>query len=243
MTAGTLDNTNGTADIMTNGNVTGTAGIIGLTGDLFTQRVTTGKNFGATTANWTFGSLTFSNGNAGATPVTITNNAGSGNYTVGSILKIGNSGDAAGATTTLDAGLLRVWNLTGTGGIPFQILASPAAVFSASTSAFFYEGDNPSGNTTVEAATYYKLVIQNPTETFVPNGDLTATLRINVNSGTFAVGGNNVTIGSASVTDSGFLNNITAAGVYTQTSPGTTTILNSSGSTVPQIGQAGGVII
>ncbi len=242
MTAGTLGSAADTSDITVNGNATGTAGVINVTnsGRTFTQRVATGKSFGSTTAgaNWTFNNLTFSNSNGSATPVTITTNTGTGTVTVGEILKVGATGDATGATTTLDAGVLRIWTLSGTGGNPFQLLASPAAGFTANTSAFFYTGDNASGNTTVQATAYYKLVIQNNAETFVPSGSFAATFRINVNNGIFDLGANNVTIGSAGVTNSGFLN-VLVTGTYTQSSPGTTTIVSSSGATAVQVGGVG----
>jgi len=164
MTAGTL---NGTQNITVNGHVAGTAGIISLTGGTFEQRIAAAKNFGSTSGStaWSFSSLTFSNAHASSPLTVTTQTGGSGGVTIGSVLRIGKSGDAAGATTTLDAGN-RTWTLSGTSGDPFQILSSPAGALTASTSTFSYTGANGSGDTTVQSATYYNLIL-NASDTFV----------------------------------------------------------------------------
>jgi hypothetical protein len=170
MTNGTLSGTN---DITVNGNVQGTSGAISLTGGTFEHALTSNRNFGTTSGStaWTFNNLTFSNtctslcGGRTAT----TQTGGTGDITVTGILRIGKSGDSAGATTTLNAGN-RTWTLSGTGGDPFQILASPAGSLSASTSTFTYSGNNGAGNTTVQTATYNNLSINNGSETYVLEG-------------------------------------------------------------------------
>ena len=180
MTAGTL---NASSNVTANGNVVGTAGLINISNAItFEQRVAAAKNFGPTTAstNWTFSTLTFSNSNAGATPVTVTaQSCATCGVTVSNVLNIGKSGDAAGATTTLSAGD-KTWTLSGTTGTPLAILAAPAAVFTPSSSTFVYSGNNAGGNTTVTATTYNHLQLNNAAETYVVgnttcNGDFTAT--------------------------------------------------------------------
>ena len=158
MTAGTI---NGTQNITVNGNVAGTAGIISLTGGTFEQRVAADKNFGTTSGStaWTFSSLTYSNSSGAPCPATTTittQTSGSGGITVSSVLLVGKSGDAC--AIILNAGN-RTWTLSGTGGDPFQLLASPAGVLTAGTSTFYYYGRNAIGNTTVQSATYYNATI------------------------------------------------------------------------------------
>jgi|GEM_PF-1559755 len=157
MTAGTLSGTN---DVTVNSSAVGTGGILSFTGGTFEQRVAADKNFGTSsgTVAWTFNDLTFSNSHA-SSPFTITTQTGgTGGITVSSILRVGKSGDNAGATTTLNAGN-RVWTLGGSGGDPFQLLASPAASFTANTSTFTFTGTNSGGNTTIQATTYCHLNI------------------------------------------------------------------------------------
>src|SRR3989344_2855339 len=166
MTAGTLS---GTQNVTVNGAVAGTVGIIALTGGTFEQRVGAAKNFGTTSGStaWTFYDLTFSNSH-GSSPFTVTTQTGgTGGITVSDILKVGKSGDSAGATTTLDAGN-RTWTLNGNAGDPFQLLASPAGALTAGTSTFSYNRINTGGETTVQAATYCKIKI-GPTGFIAPD--------------------------------------------------------------------------
>ncbi|MEK7535302.1 MAG: hypothetical protein AAB563_02790, partial [Patescibacteria group bacterium] len=166
----------GTGNITATGNVAGT-GTITMTAGTFEQRVGAAQNFGTTSGStaWTFYDLTFSNSHASSPFTVTTQTGGSGGITVSDILRVGKSLDAAGATTTLDAGN-RTWTLSGTAGDPFQILASPAGVLTASTSTFTYTGDNGAGNTTIQAATYYHLTINEPgnVETYVLEGTTNA---------------------------------------------------------------------
>ena len=173
----------GTGNITATGNVAGT-GTVTLTGGTFTQRAGSSKNFGTTSGStaWTFSSLTFSTSAVAFPCPTITyttQTSGSGGITVSSVLLVGAAGDTC--STDLNAGN-RTWTLSGTAGDPFQILASPAGVLTASTSTFTYTGNNGGGNTTVQTATYYNLDINNTSETFVLEGttgasnDLTITL-------------------------------------------------------------------
>src|SRR5581483_11937101 len=161
----------------------------------------------------------------GATPVTITTQNGTGTMTVSGTMKIGASGDASGATTTLDAAN-RSWTISGSGtgsSAPFQILASPAGTLTANTSTFNFTG---SATTDVQSATYYKLVINHSGVTFNAGGGISANSDLSVTAGTFALAGNNLTVGSSGVTNSG---TVAVAGTLTQTASGTTTVLTSSG--------------
>lgn len=164
MTTGTLAGTNNVTVV---GHTQGTSGVINRTGGTFKQGATTSKNFGTTsgTTAWTFSDLTFANDLGICTGITYTTQTGgTGGITVSGILRVGESGDGAGCTTTLNAGN-RTWTLSGTGGDPFQLLASPTGVLTASTSTFTYTG-NSIGNTIVQSATYYNLTINNSSETY-----------------------------------------------------------------------------
>lgn len=228
MTAGTLDNTGGSADVVVNGAVAGTNGIINLTAGTFEQRVTANKNFGTTSTAtaWIFNNLTFSNGNGGGVARTITTQTGgTGNITLGAsgILRIGKSGDVASDTTILDAGN-RTWELQGTGGDPFQILASPAGNLTPATSTFLYTGNNGAGNTTVQSETYNVLQVNNGSEIYALEGT-TAGATVTITAGTLDTGANalsatgDLTVtgtlqGTGNVTING---NITGAGTVNMT--------------------------
>jgi hypothetical protein len=160
--------TNGTVigsnDITVSGNVEG-AGTINLSGGTFEHNGGGPRNFGTTSgsANWTFSNLTFSN-NGGSGITFTTQTGGSGTVTVAGILRVGKSGNTFG--TTLNAGN-RTWILSGTGGDPFQLLASPNASLNAATSTFRYTGNNGSGNTNVQGGIYQNLEVDNAAETYV----------------------------------------------------------------------------
>jgi len=181
----------GTGTITINGNVAGT-GTINLTGGTFEQRVTSAKNFGTTSGSspWDFNNLTFSNGNVTSTAVTITTQSASGTMGVAGILRIGKSGDAAGATTTLDAVAAgnRIWTLSGIGGDPFQILADPAGAITNGTMRMQYSGNNPGGDTTIQAANYWRLET-NGTETYRLEADTVAANEVTILAGTLDVNG------------------------------------------------------
>ncbi len=172
-TGGTMS---GTVNATVNGNATGVGAITMSGTSTFTQRVAASKNFGTTSSTgvWTFVNLTFSNstGSPAAAITITTQTGGSGGITVSGILLVGASGDTAGATTTLDAGN-RTWTLSGTGGDPFQLLASPAGALTGNTSTFKYTGVYASGNTIIQSATYYNLTLTTSgasAETYVLEG-------------------------------------------------------------------------
>lgn len=210
----------GTQNVTVNGNVLGTAGIINLTGGTFTQRVATSKNFGTSSGStaWTFNGLTFSN-SAAASPVTLTTAAGTGGLTISGDLLVGKSGD--NDITTLDAGAgSRTWTLNATDGNPFQLLASPSpqAVLVGNTSTISYNG-NAAGNTTIQASSgYFNLNANNPVETFVLGGAVTA-------AGTVLI---RTAITGATLTTSGFNYSLTAGFINIGTSstftPNTSTV-------------------
>jgi hypothetical protein len=208
----------GTQNISVTGHVAGgSGGIINLTGGTFTHRLTLSgnKNFGTTTGSsaWTFSGLTFANDSAICTGRTsTTQTGGSGGITVTGILNIGESGDTGGCTTTLDAGN-RTWTLSGTGGDPFQVLASPAGDLAPSTSTFTYTGNNGAGDTTVQSETYNNLSVNNGSETYNLEGT-TFGADVTVTAGTLALNGqtlnatNDLTVngtlsGSTNVTSNG----------------------------------------
>ncbi len=169
MTAGTLAGTNNVTVV---GHTQGTSGVINRTGGTFKQGATASKNFGTTsgTTAWTFSDLTFANDLGICTGITYTTQTGgTGGITVSGILRVGESGDGVGCTTTLNAGD-RTWTLSGITGDPFQLLASPAGSLTAATSTFSYTGNDGLGNTTIQSTTYYNLTINNSAETFVLEG-------------------------------------------------------------------------
>ena len=220
VTAGTLSGTN---NVTVNGAAVGTAGVINLTGGTFEHSVSSSKNFGPTTAstNWTFTNLTFGN-SAGVAPVTITaQNCSTCGVTVSGVLTLGRVGD--GDTATLNAGD-KTWTLSGTGGDPFQILASPAGDLTPSTSTFAYTGNNEAGNTTVQSETYNVLEVNNGSETYALEGT-TAAGTVTISAGTLALNGQTLTsTGDLTVTGtlSGATNvtvngNVTGAGIVTLT--------------------------
>lgn len=238
--AGTLLNTAQT--VTANANVAGTGGAFNFTGtSTFEQRVLTGglsKNFGTTSGStaWTFSDLTFSNGCticAGGTITTQT--GGSGGINVSGILRIGKSGDGVSGTTTLNAGN-RTWTLSGTGGDPFQILASPAGNLTPSTSTFTYTGNNGGGDTTVQSETYNILIINNGSETFNLEGT-TGAFSITITAGTLATGSNTLS-SSTSITVNGTLSG-TGDVTLTTSLSGTGTVTMSGGTTIITDGTGG----
>jgi hypothetical protein len=247
LTAGEL---NSAQNVTVNGNVAGTAGFTNFSGGTFTQRVAANKNFGTTsgTTAWVFSSLTFSNSHA-SSPFTITTQTGgTGGITVTGVLRVGASGDASGATTTLNAGN-RTWTLSSTAGDPFQLLASPAALLSGGTSKFYYTGANGSGNTTIQASasSYYDLEI-NASDTFVLEGDTLVANDLTITTGTLDTTGSNyaLTAGRISIASSQTLTAnastitltgtsgtlLTRSGTFTQ---GTSTVAVTSASGTPTL--------
>ena len=200
MTNGELSGIN---DVTVVGHAQGTSGTINLTGGTFKHGLNlASKNFGTTSGSavWTFNDLTFANDSAICTGFTsTTQTGGTGGISVIGTLRIGESGDGGGCTTTLDAGN-RTWTLSGTGGDPFQILASPAGNLTPATSTFTYTGNNGGGDTTVQSEIYNNLIINNGSETYNLEGSTTAAA-ITISAGTLAIGSNALTSSTSILID------------------------------------------
>jgi len=212
----------GSVNVAVNGTVAGT-GTINMSGGTVEQRVGAAENFGTTSGSnaWTFSTLMLSNSSE-ASAYTVTTQAADGGITVSTLLQIGKAGDTQ--TTTLDAGN-RTWTLSGTTGTPFDIIGS--SVLTGATSTFSYAGDNAGGDTTVQAGTTttYNNLIFNASETFNPEGTITANGDLTITTGILAMAANNLNVGSTGVTDSG---DIAVAGSLTQSASGTTTVKTSA---------------
>ncbi|MCE9585500.1 hypothetical protein K8Q94_02675 [Candidatus Nomurabacteria bacterium] len=93
-----------------------------------------------------------------------------GNLTVSNVLTIGSGATLSGSSHTL--------TLSGTTGTPFV----NSGTFTASTGTVSYTGNYASGNTTIIGETYYNLVINNASETYLLGGttaiDTSGTLTI-----------------------------------------------------------------
>jgi hypothetical protein len=195
MTAGTLDNSSGTADVIVNGNATGTAGLITLTGSgvTFTQRVAAAKQFGTTSGAvaWAFTNLTLSN--SSGTAATVTAQSGTGGETVSGVLTLGAGGDTA--ATTLDAGTGgRIWALSGTTGTPFALNAGSGLLGNVST--FSYTGNNAGGDTNLAPTSYNILTIGGAAaENYSPSGTLSTTSDFLVNTNAALIGTQIITVG------------------------------------------------
>lgn len=103
MTAGTFDNSNGSANVIINGSAVGISGIINFTTNTFTQRVSAAELFGTTaygSVNWTFYNLKFENSSASDRTITTSSLASTGQIIISGTLTIGNASDTN--TTTLD---------------------------------------------------------------------------------------------------------------------------------------------
>lgn len=132
MAGGTFDTSNGTANVIVNGNVTcgdSTCGTINMTStNTFTQSVAANKSFGTSVAGttaWTFNNLTFSVSDA-TTHTIATSTTASGDITINGVLNIASS-------ATWDAGN-RTYHLMGS-GTPF----TNNGTFTSNTSTFSYE--------------------------------------------------------------------------------------------------------
>lgn len=178
----------GTGTITVNGNMAG-VGTINLTGGTLEQRVSAAKNFGTTAGgrSWTFNNLTFSNSHATNAVTISTQSGGSAAITVGGTLRVGKSGDAATATTTLDASS-RSWVFSGAVATPLTILSGPTGDFSGASSTVTYSGNNASGDVTLTSETYGTLTVNGSDETYnisgaVNGGGVTVTAgTVNINS-------------------------------------------------------------
>lgn len=219
VTAGTVS---GSSNVSVSGGLTG-AGTVTWTGGTFTVAGGGGtRNFGTTSgsSNWTFNNLNIQ-ANGGFPTTFNTQTGGSGTITVTGVLKVGVSGDTN--ATTLDAGN-RTWVLSGTAGDSFQLLASPAAVFTANTSTFQYTGNDVTGNSTIQAATYYNLTVNNGSETFVLEAATAASNDLTVTAGTLDVTASNysLTVG----------NNYSNSGTFTARSGTVTFTATATGKTL-----------
>lgn len=220
MTAGILS---GTSSVNVNGgDVTGN-GDINLTGGTFLVDGESTTGFGGDT-DWDFYNLTFGDGSG----TTTTTKTGSGNITTTSVMTIA-------ANQTLNAGD-DTWTLSGA-GTPFV----KTGTFTPSTSTFVYTG---SSATNVASVTYYTLNIgaSQAGVTYAAQGSITANNNVNLQSAssgtnTLAMGVNDLTSGSTSVTNSGGIA-VPANSAITQSSSATTTVKSSSGGAAT-IGGAG----
>ncbi len=195
MTAGTLDNSSGSADVIVNGNATGSAGVIALTGSgvTFTQRVASAKQFGTSSGSvaWSFTNLSISN--SSGTAAVITAQAGTGSETISGVLTLGAGGDTG--ATTLDAGTGgRIWTLSGTTGVPFVLNAGSGLLGDVST--FSYTGNNAAGDTTLAPTSYNILTIGGAAaENYNPSGVVSTTGDLLVNTNATLIGTQIITIG------------------------------------------------
>jgi hypothetical protein len=112
-----------------------------------------------------------------------------GNITVSGDLTVGNAGSTAADTLV---GSNKTITLSGTDGTPFTLTPTWGA-FSSGTSTVSFTGNNASGNTTVPVATYATLTLNNGSETFNLNGDITATA-LTITAGTLDTTTNNPNI-------------------------------------------------
>jgi hypothetical protein len=165
MSAGTLNNSNGSANVVVNGNIAGTAGVINLTAGTFTQNVASNKNFGTTAGStaWTFNNLTFTS--SAGTPTITTQTGGTGAINISGVLTVG-------ANTILGAGN-RTWTLSGS-GTPFV----NNGAFTPDTSTVVYSSTSATNITNI---TYNNL-------TLGPNTSGSPTYTLN-SGGSLQVGG------------------------------------------------------
>lgn len=198
LTNGALDDTVGTpTNVTVAGNITcgASCGTISFTGtNTFMQRVGVGKSFGTTTgaSGWTFNNLSFSNSSGSSVTIT-TSTAGTGGINVQGNLLVSVTGDTAG--TVLDAGN-RTWTLAGTSGDPF-IADQAGGSFVANTSTFAFTGNNTSGDTIIQDASYNNLTFgtgSSVAENYNPEGALTITGILAVESGATLIGTQNITV-------------------------------------------------
>lgn len=224
MTSGTLDNSGGSANVVVNGHVQGTSGVINLTNNTFTQRVPGARNFGATSGSsgWNFNNLIFSNSSGSSATIT-TQTGGSGNIVIANTLTVSNTGDTAG--TTLNAGN-RTWRLSNTNHAnPFN-LDLAGGVLTGSTSTFEYIGDNDSGDVTLENGGYHNLTIGGAAaENYTAEGATTMSGSLLVNANATLTGTQDMTVngsasgaGAISLTGGIFLQRVAAAQTFGTTS-------------------------
>lgn len=212
-----------------NGAISGT-GTINYTGSsTFKQRVAANQNFGATSGSvaWTFNNLTFSNSNGSSHTVT-TQTGGTGTITVSGVLTLGEGGDTA--PTVLDAGN-RSWTLSGTTGAPTAVNAS--STLTGNTSTFNFTGNNTGSDTSIPTLAFTNLAL-NASETFNAAGTITVNGDLTVTAGTFALGTNNITVGSTTA-GSG---DVSISGSITQSASGTFSAKTAAAAT-PTFGGAG----
>ncbi len=210
----------GSSTVTVNGNLVGIGAVSH--GGTVEHRIGSDKNFGATSGSgtWAFTTLKFTN-SSGSTKTITTQTGGAGGVSAATVLQVGETDDSAGIN--LDAGN-KTWTLSGTSGAPLSIEDGSIA---AATSTFVFSGNNGGGNTTINDITYYRLTVNNGSETFVlAASPLLVTNTLTISAGTLSVSTNSVTVGSSSVSNSGSILN---SGTYSQSAGGTTTVKSSAG--------------
>ncbi len=212
-----------------NGAISGSGTINYTSTSTFKQRVAAAQNFGATSGSvaWNFANLTFSNSSGSSRTIT-TQTGGTGAINVSADLTLGEGGDSA--PTVLDAGN-RTWTLSGTDGTPTAVNAS--STLTGNTSTFSFTGNNGSGDTTIPTLAFTNLTL-NASETFNAGGTITVNGDLIVTSGTFALGTNNITVGSTTA-GSG---DVSISGSITQSASGTFSAKTAASAT-PTFGGSG----
>ncbi len=177
--------TNGTLDIDgQNLTVTSTfsnLGTLRLTGGETTVSLTNDTDSGTTEYD---GTGTYTTLKAGNTYNNVIFN-GVGSWTADAATNVNNILTITAGTLSLGSQTL---TLSGTTGTPL----SNSGTFTASTGTVSYTGNNASGNTTVANVTYYNLILNNGSETFVLSANTTANNNLTITAGTLdAVSGSN----------------------------------------------------
>ncbi len=161
ITAGTLATTSANLEI--HGEMTGNGSVNFSGGD--TSIFTPIGNFGGDTS-WIFNTLQI-----GEDGTNIINAIGTGAVTVGGQLSFILDQFNAGGKT---------WTLSGTTGTPLALVAGS---FDPGTSTFVYTGNNTGGNTTVAPLTYNNLTVNNASETYVLAGATTTNSDFTITAG------------------------------------------------------------
>ncbi len=171
VTAGSLLGTN---NVTVNGGDATGDGVVTLTSGTFVIKGI--GNLGGNT-DWTFNNLTIGN-NSGTTTTTAT---GTGAINLGNTLTL-DGGIASAATLNCGS---KTWNLTGNVASPLGTGAGAIGqTFTAQTSTFNYTGNNGSGNTNVRGYTYYNLIFNNGSETYVLDQNVAANNDVTITAGT-----------------------------------------------------------
>ncbi len=208
MTAGTLDNSMGIADISVAGGVNAVSGsgtgdgFINLTSNTFTLFNSSGgtRFFGiSNTINWNFNNLVFRT--LALVPSTYTNqSAASTTITIAGTFSVGSSTDTESTTFNASSS---VFVLSGAVERPLTIASSPASTFTPASSTVKFTGNNPSGNTQIPALAYYKLETNNAAETYNLTGTASTSNSLTVTAGTLDIATSSFAIGDGLTVASG----------------------------------------